>query len=142
MTGKAEKKTDEITSNPYDQYTNNALADVILYQISSKKKRNNTKDSESRNSFWAINRDDTLEWTNLKYAYLYLHRFFLFKPRRPFEISKSDLTPFLIERLERLEFKELNNIMIEVVRRILEAADSHYYHTSGIHSSISWRIID
>jgi hypothetical protein len=137
MTEKVEKKTEENVSNPYDQCTNNALIDVILYQISSKKKRN-TDGERPRNSYWTVGGDDTLEWINLKYAYLYLHRFFLI-PRKPFEIHKSDLTPPLIERLERLDFRELNKIMVGVVRRILEAADSYYYHTSGIHDKVSWR---
>lgn len=105
-----ENKIEEIASNPYDQYTNNALTDVILYQISSKKKRNVDR-GRPRNSYWTVGGDDTLEWINLKYAYLYLHRFFLFKPHKPFEIHMSHLTPPLIERLERLDFRELNKIM-------------------------------
>ena len=133
--------TEEIISNPYDQYTKNALIDVILYQISSKKKRNTDRD-RPRNSYWTINGDDTLEWVNLKYAYLYLHRFFLLKPRKPFELHKSDLTPVLIESLERLDFNELNKIMVAVVRLILEATDSYYYHISGIHSKVIWRFVD
>jgi len=126
---------------PYDGYTNAALEDVILYQISSKKKHN-TDGDRPRNSYWTVKGDDTLEWINLKYAYLYLHRFFLLKPRKPFEIHKSDLTLPLIDRLEQLEFLELNKIMVRVVRRILEAVDSYYYHTSGIHSKVSWRFVD
>lgn len=126
---------------PYDGYTNTALEDVILYQISSKKKRN-TGGDRSRNSYWTVNGDDTLEWINLKYAYLYLHRFFLVKPRKPFEIHKSYLTPPLIGRLEQLQFLELNKIMVEVVRRILESVDAYYYHTSGIHGKISWMFVN
>ncbi len=133
--------SNENTSNPYDQYTTNALIDLILYQLSSKKKRNIDGD-RPRNSYWTVGEDETLEWANLKYADLYLHRFFLFKPRMPFEIHKSDLTPPLIERLERLEFRELNSIMIGVVRRLLKATDSYYYHVSGIHGKIVWRFID
>ena len=138
MTGRAEKNTENNKSNPYDQYTNNALIDVILFQISSKKK-GNTDGGKPRNSYWTVNGDNTLEWVNLKYAYLYLHRFFVFKPRKQFEIHKSDLTLPLIDRLERLDFRELNKIMVGVVRRILEASDSYYYHTSGIHDKVSWR---
>jgi hypothetical protein len=141
MTEKVDNKTKETTSNPYDQYTNNALKDVILYQISSKKKRS-TDSNRLRNSYWTVGSDDTLEWTNLKYAYLYLHRFFLFKPRRSFELHKSDLTPPLIERLERLDIRELNAILMNVVRRLLEAVDSYYYHVSGIHGKVSWRFVD
>ena len=126
---------------PYDGYTNTALEDVILYQISSKKKRN-TDGDRFRNSYWTVNGDDTLEWINLKYAYLYLHRFFLVKPRKPFEIHKSYLTPPLIVRLEQLQFIELNKIMVEVVRRILEAVDSYYYYISGIHGKVIWRFVD
>jgi hypothetical protein len=138
MAERVEKKN---TSNSYDQYTNNALIDVILYQISSKKKRN-TDGNRHRNSYWNVNADDTLEWINLKYAYLYLHRFFLFQPPKPFELHKSDLTSPLIQRLERLDFRELNAIMINVVRRILEAVDSCYYHISGIHDKVSWRFVN
>ena len=142
MMENVKKKTDEEnTSNPYDQFTNNALTDVILYQLSSIKKRN-TDDDRPRNSYWTVGGDETLEWTNLKYAYLYLHRFFVIRPYRPFEIHKSDLTAPLIERLERLEFRELNGIMIGVVRRLLEATDSYYYHVSGIHGKIAWRFGD
>ncbi|MGH9977080.1 MAG: hypothetical protein ACRD8Z_14770 [Nitrososphaeraceae archaeon] len=141
MTAKVENKTEEITLNPYDQYTNNALKDVILYQISSKKKRK-TDGDRPRNSYWTVGGDDTLEWINLKYAYLYLHRFFLIKPRKPFDLHKSDLTSPLIERLEPLDFRELNAIMINVVRRILEAVDSYYYHISGIHDKVSWRFVN
>jgi hypothetical protein len=68
MAGKVEKKTDENTPNPYDQYTINALIEIILYQISSKK-RHNKDNSRSRNPYWTVNGDDTLEWVNLKYAY-------------------------------------------------------------------------
>ena len=67
---------------------------------------------------------------------------FSFKPHKPFEIHVSDLTPPLIDRLERLEFSELNRIMVEVVRRILEAVDSYYYHTSGIHGEVLWRFVN
>jgi hypothetical protein len=141
MTERIEDKAEASTSNPYNEYTNAALTDVILYQLSSKKRHNIDKNG-SRNSYWIVNGDDTFEWTNLKYAYLYLHRFFLFKPYKPFEIHKSDLTPPLIERLERLEFKELNKIVVDVVRRILEAVDSYYYHISCIHGKISWRFVD
>ena len=129
------------TLNPYDQYTSSALADVIIYHISSKKRRN-THHSEPRNPYWTVKGDNTLEWVNLKYAYLYLHRFFVIRPYKPFEIHKADLTAPLIERLERLEFRELNGIMIGVVRRLLEATDSYYYHISGIHGKIAWRFID
>ena len=140
MTEKIEK-SDENASNPYDQYTYNALTDVILYQISSKMRRN-MDEYNPRNPYWTIEGEATLEWINLKYAYIYLHRFYLLKPRKPFELHVSDLTPPLIDRLERLEFSELNKIMVEVVRRILEAVDSYYYHTSGIHSKVSWRFVD
>ena len=68
MAEKLEKNTEDNKSNPYDQYTNNALIDVILFQISSKKK-NNTDGGKPRNSYWAVDGDDTLEWVNLKYAY-------------------------------------------------------------------------
>lgn len=140
MTEKIKTEAGKNISNPYDEYTNNALTEVTLYQISSKKKRN--KDvGRPRISFWT-NKEDTLEWVNLNYAYKYLHRFFYFKPYEPFEIHKSDLTSLLIERLEQLQFLELNKVMVEVVRRILEAVDSFYYHTSGIHDKILWRIVD
>jgi hypothetical protein len=94
-----EMERPEITKNLYDEYSNAALEDVILYQISSKKRRN-TDEHRPRNTSWTVDEDATLEWVNLKYAYLYLHRFFLFKPYKPFEIHKSDLTPSLVERLE------------------------------------------
>jgi hypothetical protein len=126
---------------PYDEYTNAALEDVILYQISSKKSRNIDKD-RPKNPCWIVEGYDTLEWVNLKYAFTYLHRYFLLIPRRPFIIKKSDFTPPLIERLERLEFSELNKVMIGVVRRILESVDSYYYHTSGIHGKISWMFVN
>lgn len=135
------EKTDDNTSNPYDQYTNNALTDVILFQITSKKKRN-TEKNRPRNPYRTVDGDANLEWVNLVYACLYLHRFFLFKPSKPFEIHLRDLTPSLVDRLKQLEFSELNKIMVGVVRRILEAVDSYYYHTSGIHGKVSWRFVN
>ena len=141
MTEILEKKTEEKISNPYEEYTNAALTDVILYQISSKKVRN-CDNNRPTNSFWSVGGEDTLEWVNLKYAYIYLHRFFLYRPRKPFEIHKSHLTPSLITRLEQLKFPELNKIMVEVVRRILGAADSYYYHISGIDDKVIWKFVD
>lgn len=131
---------EENTSNLYDEYTNAALMDVILYQLSSQKVRNSDK-NRPVNSVWIVGGEDMLEWVNLKYAYIYLHQFFLYGPCKPFEIHKSHLTPTLIARLEQLKFIELNKIMIGVVRRILEAVDSYYYHISGIHGKVSWTFV-
>jgi hypothetical protein len=89
-----------------------------------------------------------LQWINLNYAYRFLHRFFYFNYRRtqkeflPFQIRKSDINKQLRERLENLEFEELNKIMLEVVRRLLEAVDCYYFHTSGIHGKIRWSFVD
>jgi len=121
-------------SNLYYNYTNHALADRILFEISSKK----------------IRHEETgeLQWINLNYAYRFLHRFFYFNYRKtqkeflPFQIRKSDIDDKLRKRLESLEFEELNKIMIEVVRRLLEAVDCHYYHISGIHGKIRWSFVD
>jgi hypothetical protein len=137
---KVEEMTEENIPNPYDQYSIAAITDVILYQLSSKKVRNSDK-NRPINSIW-IAGEDTLEWVNLKYAYIYLHRFFLPRPHKPFEIHKSHLTSTLIARLEQLQFIELNKIMVDVVRRILETVDSYCYHTSGIHGEINWRFVD
>ena len=120
--------------NPYYTYTDHALADRILIEISSKKIRHEGSGE--------------LQWINLNYAYRFLHRFFYFnhgiqkKELSPFQIRKSDINNPLQERLEKLQFEELNNIMIEVVRRLLEAVDCNYYHTSGIHGKIRWRFVD
>lgn len=141
MTERVEEKTKENTSNPYEGYSNAAITNVMLYQISSKKVRNSDK-NRPINSIWIAAGEDTLEWVNLKYAYIYLHRFFLYRPHKPFEVHKSHLTCHLIARLEQLQFIELNKIMVEVVRRILEVVDSYYYHTSGIHGKVSWRFVD
>ena len=141
MAEKLEKKTEGNVSNPYERYSNAPITDVTLNQISSKKVRNSDK-NRPINSIWIVGGEDTLEWVNLKYAYTYLHRFFLYRPHKPFEIHKSHLTPPLIARLEQLEFIELNKIMVGVVRRILEAADSNYYHTSGIHGKVIWKFVD
>jgi hypothetical protein len=121
-------------TNLYYTYTLNALADRILLEVSSRKIRHEGTGE--------------LQWINLNYAYRFLHRFFYFNYRRtqkeflPFQIRKSDINKQLRERLENLEFEELNKIMLEVVRRLLEAVDCYYFHTSGIHGKIRWSFVD
>lgn len=120
--------------NPYYTYTLNALADRILLEVSSRKIRHEGTGE--------------LQWVNLNYADRFLHRFFYLSQRKRqnefpiFQIRKSDISDQLRERLETIEFEELNKIMIQVVRRLLEAADCYYYHTSGIHGKIRWRFVD
>ena len=120
--------------NQYYTCTDHALADRILFEISSKKMRHEGTGE--------------LQWINLNYAYRFLHRLFYFNCRRtqkeflPFQIRKSDINIQLRERLANLEFEELNKIMIEVVRRLLEAVDCYYYHISGIHGKIRWSFVD
>ena len=120
--------------NPYYTYTLNALADRILLEVSSRKIRHEGTGE--------------LQWINLNYAYRFLHSFFCFNYRKaqkefiPFQIRKSDINNQLRERLANLEFEELNKIMIEVVRRLLEAVDCYYYHISGIHGKIRWSLVD
>lgn len=125
-------------SNPYTEYSKHALADRVLFEISSKK--------------IIDDRTGELHWINLEYAEKYLHRFFCinspstYKKEKnesvPLQICKSDINNQLRERLESLGFEELNEIMVEVTRRLLESVDCYYYHISGIHGKVKWSFVD
>jgi hypothetical protein len=71
-----------------------------------------------------------------------LYRINIYNPLPEFVISISDLSPKLKEELYSLgaDPVERDQVITDAVSRILEATDQQYYHVSGVHSKIRWRL--
>lgn len=119
------------TDNPYELSTSSAIEDDLTFRLSSKCE-------------YQIDWEKVIHINRkyIDYAEHFLYRINIFKPVPKFDISWADVPQKLQEHLINMDKKTVNNIMTNVVRRILESIDPVYFHTNGIYGKIKWRFSD
>jgi hypothetical protein len=116
----------------YDFWTLEKIVDELVYRLGSINSyviNNVTKHISISHKYY-----DQAEWL--------IYRINVWRPIPEFIINKSDLTHRLKKEIADLRSTPttLNEVMTEVVRRILEAVDSRYYRVSSIYGNVRWRI--
>ena len=76
------------------------------------------------------------------HAEWFIYHINVYKPTPQFIINQSDLTNRLKKEIVSLRSTPttLNEVMTTTVRRIVESVNPEYYHLSGIHGKIRWRL--
>jgi hypothetical protein len=76
------------------------------------------------------------------HAEWFIYRINVYKPTPQFIINRSDLSNRLKKEIVCLRSTPttLNEVMTTAVRRIVESVNPEYYHLSGIHGKIRWRL--
>jgi hypothetical protein len=119
----------------YHNYTPAALEDVMVRILSSHNVCYLEKDANG-------NACIRIKWKYLEQAETLIYRINVYKPPKPFVISKEDIPQVLAKELKDLGDITMKKVMTNVVRRIYETVNHEYFHTNGIYGKVSWRISD
>ena len=124
------KKTTSLTCVEY--WTRNKLVDELVYQLSSI--NSCVIDRFTKQIIFAHKYLDQTEEI--------IYRINLWEPVPKFNINKLDLTDKLKEKIADTcpGPADLDIVLTETVRRILEAVNPRYFHLSGIYGKVRWRL--
>jgi len=120
-------------SSPPEFLTKEGLIDELVFCLGSFNSYNLNeliKEIEITHKYY-----DRAEWL--------IYRINVFNPIPEFEINLSDLSFRLKREIADLVSTPvlLDDVMTNVVRRLLESVDPSYYHLAGIHGKIRWRLV-
>lgn len=126
-------------------YTLAALSERLTFVLCSKFEVDCVEEEIVCIGTKTIDYSDSIKSLHLFHPYLdqagwMLYHINVFKPPPVFIIYDKDIPQDVRSKFEEIGEDAINDIITDVVRRILESIDFHYFNTNGIFGKVRWRI--